>query len=286
MPRESLHFLVTRKLLKIFPNLDNKDELVFVGSFVHDSPYYLRGSSQSFEDVAEALHGTDGEDTLEPLFKFLEIVPANKQDKARRFIAGMLSHVAADQIFHPAVYYLTGDYFSEDTRIRSRARAEHRAFETRLDLTAANLDSNAIKPLKSILLKAQASLSDLTPYLSALGGTEKQWKQAIKTHVAADSIFRSKIGGVLLSLPVVPKELRALTTYKKTPLPLENPLKFKNPVSGESHTEKIEELIEKALQRAIELISEVFGAGTRPRGNSLNFDLPGVTRKDARYFAE
>lgn len=271
MPRESSHIYLANKLLHKLPELDR--EIFLIGSVIHDSPYFLK----SGEALGYKLHGADGEDTIKPI---VEIARRSGSFDGLSLACGMLSHVALDQIFHPAVYYFTGNYLATDPKQRKRAQSAHRRFEVKLDLSLPESQPMLHRILSRETLKTVIEL--LPPVI--------KWKRAISLHSRVDRLSRSRpIGRILkLSEKRLPKPIRELLTLSfigQIPLDREHPLKFQNPVTGIEYSKTIQQMFEEAELRAESYIRLLLAGESLPVGASLNFDVVGAKREDAKYFA-
>ena len=147
MPREIVHWAVLEEVTRRLPPGPLLDYIradlaaAKLGAVLHDAPYYLRGGGQPWEIVAEVLHGRTGSDTYEPfriLAQGIQACPEPQQPLLWALFAGLVTHAAADIVFHPLVFYFTGDYYDENAQQRSLSRANHRLFEVWLDSWAAN----------------------------------------------------------------------------------------------------------------------------------------------------
>jgi hypothetical protein len=101
-----------------------------LGSISPDTFYY-----SPYSAVSEHLHGKAGNPTNEPLPDLLED-PRSLSDIA--FACGYLTHCALDITFHPVIYYLSGNYYDPDARLRASAVYGHRHLETCMDLRLGN----------------------------------------------------------------------------------------------------------------------------------------------------
>jgi hypothetical protein len=86
-------------------------------------------------DIADALHGKEGNNTAEVIFSMLD---SSGKTRDLGFALGYITHCALDMVFHPVIYFLSGNYYDEDAGKRERAVAGHRTLETRLDIGLGN----------------------------------------------------------------------------------------------------------------------------------------------------
>jgi hypothetical protein len=110
-----------------------------------DMPHYLLGSispdifyysgKESLEKISEFFHGKTGNPTNVPIISMLEAASGPKDIS---FILGYITHCALDITFHPAIYYLSGNYYNEDPAKRMQAIYMHRHLETCVDRDLGN----------------------------------------------------------------------------------------------------------------------------------------------------
>ena len=116
MPKENTHIHFAESLLK---ELDDSSP---VGAIIREHlPEYYLGSigpdilfysnDEKVAMASESLHGADGSPTNELILDVLKSSPSLR-DMA--FIMGYLTHCVLDIVFHPVIYYLSGNYYDED----------------------------------------------------------------------------------------------------------------------------------------------------------------------------
>lgn len=111
------------------------------GAILPDTFYYALGRpgwDRGGEVWGALIHGEDGEDTAAPILETVRRARAlpnpNEAAPIMALVAGYLTHMALDQVFHPWVYGVTGAYSSPDAKIRRQAMTLHRLLESWLDL--------------------------------------------------------------------------------------------------------------------------------------------------------
>lgn len=96
------------------------------------------------------------------------------------FLAGMLSHIAVDVVFHPLVYYLTGDFDHKDRTQQRQARARHCVFEVYLIIGGTAMGLNF-----GIQIEFHACSMSLVPILIRFVGLPvKAWKRSMRSLLA------------------------------------------------------------------------------------------------------
>jgi len=134
MPKENTHIYFAHGLIEhmheeeIIRLIKGHIHAYYLGSVIPDTFYY--SPKASLEIVSETLHGRHGNTTNDIIFKVLEHLQGD-QDTA--FILGYITHCALDMTFHPLVYYLSGNYYSEPPAANDRAVYMHRRIETYID---------------------------------------------------------------------------------------------------------------------------------------------------------
>ena len=143
MPKEISHIYFSEEIQKglrpeIQTILEKHKNLYYYGSTSPDLFYYYLPLKKEFYelgtlDIGKYIH--DDKENMTPIYKLLEWA---KNDENQRwliftFVAGYLTHVAADTIFHPYIYSITGHYYNPDIKLQKLAQRNHRIFETKMD---------------------------------------------------------------------------------------------------------------------------------------------------------
>ncbi len=329
MPRELAHWHILRSALKhekiasrpaLYTTISRESFSAYLGSVAHDIPYYYRAGLDPFEHVAEYMHGKDGEDTFEPmrlLAKEIAGKPNAEQLTLWPFLFGMLSHIAADTVFHPVVYYFTGNYNDPDENERRNAQARHRLFEVYLDnyirphvhfewgfalrnLAAGNRERN--NRLICDLLDSVLTPEKIWPEKYTESAASGRWESGLKQLCFYQRLFLSAPLGLLIraaaaAVPAKLKGIDALFSLGRNPGEFfAGPLSYRNPVTGEGHEETVDDLFARAIDRTADYIlcfepvltgeqniAEVLGGKI---GLSLNYGVPGAKAAEGRYFSE
>ncbi len=136
MPKENTHAAFAYDVLDSL-----SEETIRRGLSAHLGPYLLGSISPDtfyyspYSAVSEHLHGKAGNPTNELL---PDLLPASRTPRDVAFACGYLSHCALDITFHPVIYFLSGNYYDPDARLRARAVYLHRHLETCLDMALGN----------------------------------------------------------------------------------------------------------------------------------------------------
>ena len=326
MPREAIHWTVLKRTLaglgsspvaNLFSGQDSKSKrclaAAYLGAMAHDAPYYYKFGGADFESVAELLHGSGGSDTFKPLAQVASEIltrPADQRPVLWSFLLGMVSHYGVDTVFHPMIYYFTGDYYHPDHDERLAARGRHRLLETYLDAWATpKIGTNPTPTLRGALTATGTDLDLICQTLGQVLRDEPKrdctaaWRSALKYLSDLQAIFHSDIAGRLFRASdklsggkLSPIE--ALFIYRRRePQPVFNAaLKYVNPATGDACECSVDDLLNEATEKCRNLFLkfEPLIAGTTTDveaelggviGDSLNFGIPNASYPDAKYFS-
>lgn len=135
MPKENTHLHFAEKTRKMNPELANlidKNLNYFrLGSVTPDAFFYSK--NKAVFDISDHLHGKEGNLTNKFIFDLLDHAKKNRNEKLLVFMLGYITHCCLDIIFHPVIFYLTGNYHSKDFEKKEKAVYQHRRFEVLLD---------------------------------------------------------------------------------------------------------------------------------------------------------
>ena len=147
MPKEITHWLIAEAVSKRLEGtfleepLRRNPNLLHIGAIIHDAPYYyLKGDFDSrFGSLPTKLHGTveDAVELIESLLRYLLGLPEELKERLTAFLVGLITHLYADALMHPLIFYLTGPYDAQEPRRRTAARQDHRMLETLIDMCLA-----------------------------------------------------------------------------------------------------------------------------------------------------
>lgn len=334
MPREIVHWDIAHRALLRLPIEEapilrqitvGNEAAIALGAVTHDAPYYRRGGGSEFEWVGAFLHGlgekVDYGDTLLPLSRFGEfadsLTDTHERATSLSFLLGLLSHYAVDVVFHPWVFFFTGNYYAVDDRERAAARARHRLLEVYLDedrrasglaLPWSMKISNLLKSIPHATLGTicaglevaiEPTASRWAPEL--VGQLRAEWHAALRELALFQRLFVSTGGGIGAML-LNRLSLNRLFPYEALfargrrgvhPL-LQNIQSYQNPISGELASSSIAEMDEQAIELTLKLYRIVerglaagrLTASTLSGGVSLNYGQKDSAPEDATHFSE
>ena len=317
MPREIVHWSILEEVKSriqregnnsIVRILNENRAISYLGAMAPDAPYFYRMGGSSFEHVAEAMHGTNGEDTFALAREFARKASTQSDQRIKEslfaFLAGFLSHCAVDIVFHPVIYHLTGDYYDTDPLKQNIARKRHRLFEVMLDSWWKNRSNNLFTAkIVSVLNFDSNTEQTLFDILNDLNGFSGPWEGAFRHLAYLQAMFTSNFGGIFA------KGLNFLSGNKLDAsevlflygrdLPhsyFDSMIEYKSPVSGESHRKSAQELCDEACMLCISIIKPIGELienkisikeleSTWQHGRSLNSGEARSAKKDMKYFA-
>lgn len=316
MPKELTHWQVARRAFQGEIKVSIRDiiasaaHLYYMGAVAHDIPFYdlSTPAEASLERVGNYLHGVNGENTLVPL---QDILTAALKDPEKRyllsFFLGMLTHYVTDSTFHPAVYYLSGNYFDSDPVRRSKAVFRHRLLETGLDLWLETREPLTYPKSLAGLWRSsgkqgEEALGLLIGRYTVEGDQEirKHFQKAWRNQRLLQTAFKWSVPWRILRFyrhlgHPGSEKLEAL--FYPQPLNLsffDTCLAWRHPVSGELHETRLEELFAESVTKVINLFNKL---GERPPDAwldylytlppvSLDSGLAYVAVKEMKYFLE
>lgn len=326
MPRELLHWSVIHEVISdktitdIFEDETNY-YLALLGGMAHDCCLFHGYGSGSLVKLGQQLHGCNGEDTHTPLINILQYAfeAKNVEDKNAifAFVFGMFAHAITDIVFHPLVFYLTGDYYNPDDEKRFIARLKHFEFESQLDVWTRKkgLANPVPKKLETIINKIGDKF-DLIIEVSAksfydsekndfiesekwlAGEIKKSWLQfsTIQKKLVSKNwhIFFKSIKPLL---PNKFKYYNGLFSNPEIQVPslFDSNITYKNPVSGIEKSSLIKYLYKDTIVKVKSFYIELLEPTLKEDSidNFKTFDLEslctGVSRKgvkDMSYYLE
>lgn len=193
MPKEITHILLAEKAADLSDKhrsnrYDRASELlkkhanafrfgsVSPDIFFYDIPFVFDNKSiPRGLPFGAALHGGEGEDTMAHIAAMLRILEepsvqkaglgrtldTDQRDMLFAFCTGYLTHIALDTVFHPLVYYYSGNYYHNVKFEKRLVETRHRVIESVLDLLVLeknNMTLNDFSSYKKIRLGRNSQL--------------------------------------------------------------------------------------------------------------------------------
>jgi hypothetical protein len=297
VPKELTHWMIARAAAAGLDSVaartreavEGCPEAFLLGAVAHDGPFYLP-KDRRMSSLAARLHGKGDDDAYAPVKRAIAEIPTGTRtaSAAIAFAAGALCHMAADTVFHPAVFYFTGFAAHPDLATSGAYLYRHREFESAMDLHylsehGAGLERKlfalwrraAARPDAKDLLVAAARFYavDGKPIAEAEAG--RVFEQAGRTQ----RLFFSPAAGWLARLLGLPNKGR---NGDATPLfyrrgsvwdsYFTSPRSFRDPISGAAGTFDARELFARAVEQAVSLLRRLERASA---GDSAAFPFPG-----------
>jgi hypothetical protein len=133
-------------------------EAFLLGAVAHDGPFYWPGDPR-MTALGDHLHGkgVDVGDGYAPIKRALATGRDDVPAAAIAFMAGALTHMAADTVFHPAVFYFTGFANHPQRHVSEAYLYRHRAFEAAMDLDLLPSHGQGLeRKLTAVIARANA----------------------------------------------------------------------------------------------------------------------------------
>lgn len=292
MPRDITHIILADetagavKSQEIFDNID----AFHMGCVADDSFLYTASPL-----LSTRLHGGIGDDTRAVILEMMDQI--NKKNPAKTaeqkaFVYGYLCHMAADSIFHPLIYSISGSHFKSNNRSENEAKlskACHRYAETWLDLYMMKdkkLSFKNFRPFRKIVtnLAMRIRLDDFFTdcYQNALKAKKYTWgdnfdlqaqfHNGMTRQFFVDKITQNQtIAGALRKLDrVLNGKLKLYTSgfydFDKDIPQLLTAGSFVHPVTGEIIKKSIKDLEKDTIDYSVKFIGaaeEYFCSGDR-----------------------
>jgi hypothetical protein len=318
MPKDITHWIISMKTAEalrgtIMGNaaLSNQNALK-LGAIFPDILFYLPNDPaiSRYRDIANSLHGNNGEDTYELIRQILTVMKESPyRQEFLSFLLGVITHIQTDAVFHPMVYYLTGNYHDAEPSARSRAIEQHRCFECLIDLYFCG-GSRHVKGygIKSILKNLELPLpqllklsQQLNRHQINLSDMNVMMMQALRNLQIIQEFYKNRvIAGVFYAIKPflfgTVKEIAALFYSPQLDrfIPqVSGTLHYKNSITGEIKNASLSGLLEEAVGKSSTLarkIEKTVAADIiesfSERGPSLSYGLIMTNADRPMYFAE
>ena len=295
MPKEITHWTLAATVAKNLPGdslfyepVRSFPNLFLLGAITPDVPfYYLAGpKTDAVQGLSAPFHGTN-ERALLPVLSFLDQYPG-RPPEVLAFAAGVISHLLADTLFHPLVYY-----FSGMDGVHPGATARHRQFETAMDLYFLHLsqDRSSVS-LARVIQDLEVSKRQCCRFMAELFQTGNRPERsclgpALYSHMTLQRLFRSPLAYKSLAFlnqktSWIPDKVVGLIYPVNGPVNLCffcHPLQYRDPCTGEAFSAGIQEMRAKTGEmgkKLLGLISTELIRGGSALGVMENRDLPQI----------
>lgn len=315
MPKEMTHWLIAEEVGKRVSAHTDNPALLRLGAIVHDVLYYRSlGNSPHCTALANHLHGSEGEDTFTIVRNLTSdrTLTADGRDSLQAFLLGAVTHICADIVFHPYIYYASGNPYMPN--MHYEVWKNHRALESAIDIAFCR-ERNIRVDSVSLYADITSQKHDVMAILNLLAHEQRKAGWEIRSAdywrgyaalarlrpIMTNSFLNAVVDGSESHLAqlmniVVPPELRSylgLRYSAKSPWAVGNihaPLHYRHPVSGEEHFTTLQELFDAAVQESVRvwgIVEQTLLCGTPllEEGKSLEVGLQGVPAEAMSHFA-
>ena len=256
MPFENTHLYLADKVRQALQNDDLSAILkahldyYYIGSIFPDTLFFAKDDELS--RVAFGLHGDEGQPTNRFAFNVLERIQASGSQRDFAFIAGFLTHCAADIVFHPIVFYISGYMPQSSEQAKQKSSFLHWKYETLMDkqLNDRFRFEELVQPqLVRDLVVPEVLGVDADIIVKHL---EKQWGYLSKTR----SRFYYHVFRVLSRLGLVPPEAVAgfYESLKTKDIFLPERISCRDVLSGEEVETSLDELADRSVNLGCRLV--------------------------------
>lgn len=280
MPKEAAHWILAEQTWQAMPDgllkteIQENKALYYLGSVVFDTPYYaLTGQNRSnLIAAANRLHGyrvSSPFNPFGPLAKSSETLP----EGYRPFLAGAMTHVAVDSVFHPLIFHFSGNDKDVPSIQASRAATRHRRLESALDLHLLSRNGNAsFRNLRLIDLyrnreneeSAFLKLLNLLYFGKILAANSSLkltfWQHALIHHIIQQRRVHQFLGLFDILAPRQARRIEPVealfyaTCQESDPRFFQSTLTYRHPVTGEEQADSVSSLQERAIAFALECL--------------------------------
>ncbi|NPV04783.1 MAG: zinc dependent phospholipase C family protein [Syntrophaceae bacterium] len=277
MPKEITHWLIASAVSSGLEGtafrepLDRYGNILKIGAVVHDAPYYYLGRDRDrrFGDLPRKLHGTvaDACGLIGALLSYTLERPSGERSPLLAFLVGLVTHLFADALFHPMIFYLTGPYHHLSSREGSIARQDHRRLEALIDISLAG----GYERVRDFSLASFLGAAEVPPRaVFAHAGTA--WLEpgraegfagglasAFRLFAFMQGLFRNPfLGRLSFSLfPAAPASAREILALVYAPRlsqfeqRIRGVLQYRHPCTGREEARSIDALFREAVEQSI-----------------------------------
>ncbi len=298
MPKEITHWIIALETAARLGSggeagkaIIDRPEAYFLGAVAHDGPYYAR-KDPLMALAGDRLHGRGVDDAFACVKR---VIASDRTGEGRKpaasaiaFAAGALTHISADIVFHPAVFYFTGFPSHPDRRVADSYMYRHWGFESALDMHYLAERGKDAPRKTARLYRAALRRDDANEVLGSIarfyatGGETPSAK-------AADAVMRGagRTQGLfgIAPLRLLARILNAAHAGKNADASAafyarRNPWNawmsgkkaFKDPVTGEDGVFEVGAFFDRAVNAALRFMNRLESALS---GDARSFPLPG-----------
>jgi hypothetical protein len=277
MPKEITHWLIAAEVSgrlrgTLFEEpLQQNGNILRIGAIVHDAPYYYLKPDREkrFGDLLKKLHGTvdDAYELIGALLSYTLERPGREKEPLLAFLVGFVTHLFADALMHPMIFYLTGRYDDPDFRQGSAARQSHRRLESLIDMHfAGGYDRVRSYSLASVIRSAETPLNGLYNHVGRAwlepgreAGFAGGLSSAFRLFAFQQGLIRNPFLGRLFYrlswiAPSIVREILALS-YSPELLRYEGritgKISYRHPCTGREQAHELAFLFQEAVEQSV-----------------------------------
>ena len=303
MPKEMTHWLTAGKALsridesrKICPILNRGRNLYFLGAVLPDTPAYLvtGKNRKAVHDFDKEFHDPAGS-SFAPAASLVQKYGESVPPEIMALLAGTITHIITDSVFHPFVFY----YCGHDMK-------KHYRLETYIDLYFMSLNNEKFKSFKKILKGVETDIETISAFMSLYFSRESNlnqnlYRKSLHQHALIQNAWfkplARKTGRGVSLIPGINLNDKIELFY---PSKLKNKIfqaeySYRNPVTGEKKRTTIAELAEEAVKRITHLLQELGEFDDPEKLSQYLFSITGPNPltgiegkrlEDMKYFSE
>ncbi|MBN2178516.1 MAG: zinc dependent phospholipase C family protein [Deltaproteobacteria bacterium] len=298
MPKENTHIFFAEMVRKGLENLDlftllsREKKYYYLGAVMADTFFY--GKAEAIVKISDTLHGKDGNPTNEII---IDVLKKGESDRDLAHILGYITHCALDMTFHPVIYYLTGNYYTQK-EMEGSVKYRHRYMETCLDIVIGNTFRmhSLFKPefMEGLIFESLIADKFSLP-LSTIRRTfvrQMRFNRCFTNTAAYLAALVINMFGLLRDPDLIPLFYRGV---RSRDCGSTKNVQYRDLVSGEKKVTSVTELFELAKEKAQEMMIAAYeyskGAMTLEEcmekipGESLDTGLLKIPVSDIRYTA-
>jgi hypothetical protein len=257
MPKEMTHWIIAGKALnridesgKIFKILSSGENLYYLGAVLPDTPAYLitGKDKKTVQALDREFHDPAGS-SLAPAASLVQKYGESVPPEIMALLAGTITHIITDSVFHPFVFY----YCGHDTQ-------KHYRLETYIDLYFMSLYKEKFKSFRKILKNVETDIETVSDFMSLYFDRESSlkknsYRKSLHQHALIQNawfkpLLRKTSRGFNL-IPGINLNQKLELFY---PSGLKNKIfqdeySYRDPVTGEKKRTTITDLAEEAIRR-------------------------------------
>lgn len=315
MPKYITHWILAEEAFQALDDQSAFKQIIagaktsyLIGSVIPDAPFYLvyGRDGRVMNGIAESIHNAR-KNSFRPVEAVAAAYAEEMSDPVTALLLGMITHIFADAVFHPAVYYFSGPP-SGNSKSRHQSAERHHILETYLNLYLRNRFQVPHRGkfsayLKHLEIEIPVFYEIIACFFSVSGPHGlRMIKKSIRMNAAIQSRFDKRWPRLALDclnlLPGVDlaQFIGHFYPYLK-PDPddlFQRELAFRHPVTGESMLFSVERFMEKTVQKVLEVfydLTEIYekknslpAALHQMRGPNLYTGLNGYGKSDMVFF--